>query len=1218
MISFFFYSFKELKRHSSIFDKRILLLSFIFFLAGNSITAQVIFNEPFDEADASVTGNDNTGGVGWTTTCTTCLAGDHYEVQSGQLEGQDTNGPAVWETNAIDISSCSFIEISFTISSQGTMEACGTGCNSVDWVQLEYNIDGSGWQTPSNSNFCAGACADINVVQSDDVVGGTTFYTTGCMMGGNSIQLRISVQAWAGDEFWRIDDVTLSCATGPTADAGLDISICEGNGTTLNGSGTGTPSWAPGGTLSATNILNPVATPPTTETYTLTMTSGTCTSTDDVTVTILNLSPIVVSPDVSICSGDCTDLTVSGGDFFVWDADPDITDSSLTTQNVCPTSTTTYTVTSYTVGSNLIVNGDFSAGNTGFSSSYTFTNPTNTGEAQFNVITNPQTYNGAFSTCGDNTTGTGNMMVVNGSSIVGATVWCQTVAVSPNTDYLFSAWLASVYPTNPAVLQFTVNGVPFGANLNASGTTCVWDEFFSTWNSGANTSATICITNLNTNVAGNDFALDDISFSTVCEQTGTVTVTVSSSPVINAESDLEFCDGDAVPINSFVSVPGGANFDWTNSNTAIGLVANGTGNTPAFTATNSTGATITSTVTVTPSIGTCIGPDEIYTITVNPLPGVGAGNDQDVCEGTAVTLTATNPDGANLTWDNGVNNGVAFTPAIGSINYTVTATDALTGCFSTDVVNVTVTDIPTVNVNPAGPFSSSAGNQNLTGTPAGGTWSADCGACINSVTGVFSPSVAGVGTWQICYTAGTAPCDATDCISIIVSDICLLEGTVTSNDPTCFGFNDGSVTINTTGASGTPVFTITNSVGTIVNSGNSNTANNLVEGWYYFSVTDDLACEIIDSVLIEDPGQMTIDLITQNPFCYGIEDGFAFADTVYNFTGSYNQISYFWNPNPSGLNGVGEDSLINIGEGSFNLLINDENGCSESFDFLIQYPDSLYFVQLGYDPAYCRQFYYQSGNGVVYAAASGGTPDYTYLWTNLSNGTTTSNTTWGGLNPGDYQITVTDDNGCTLINTITVDSLNPIADFTLASPEFTAQYEGNAVVNVHFENQSLYYANPNDPNADTTFFWHFGFDGEPWILSEDVTETFDISYTDNGDYTVCLVALNKNGCSDTACVLITVYDAFAFTPINVFTPDEDGANDVFTFNDRAASVETFSCVIVDRWGVVIYEMTSITDVWDGKDSKGNDCTAGVYFYTYELVSFNGIEEKGQGTIHLIR
>ncbi|MBK9593405.1 MAG: hypothetical protein IPO32_18540, partial [Crocinitomicaceae bacterium] len=59
-------------------------------------------------------------------------------------------------------------------------------------------------------------------------------------------------------------------------------------------------------------------------------------------------------------------------------------------------------------------------------------------------------------------------------------------------------------------------------------------------------------------------------------------------------------------------------------------------------------------------------------------------------------------------------------------------------------------------------------------------------------------------------------------------------------------------------------------------------------------------------------------------------------------------------------------------------------------------------------------------------------------------------------------MTMTDDNGCTLVQIVTVDSLNPVADFEMTSPQFTSNYEGTAVVNVNFVNQSLYYANPND------------------------------------------------------------------------------------------------------------------------------------------------------------
>ena len=71
-----------------------------------------------------------------------------------------------------------------------------------------------------------------------------------------------------------------------TANAGGDVAICKGSSTTLNGSGGVTYSWSPSYGLSATNIPNPVASPGVTTTYTLTVTSGACVSTDDVVVTV--------------------------------------------------------------------------------------------------------------------------------------------------------------------------------------------------------------------------------------------------------------------------------------------------------------------------------------------------------------------------------------------------------------------------------------------------------------------------------------------------------------------------------------------------------------------------------------------------------------------------------------------------------------------------------------------------------------------------------------------------------------------------------------------------------------------------------------------------------------------------------------------------------------------------------------------------------------------
>ena len=91
----------------------------------------------------------------------------------------------------------------------------------------------------------------------------------------------------------------------------------------------------------------------------------------------------------------------------------------------------------------------------------------------------------------------------------------------------------------------------------------------------------------------------------------------------------------------------------------------------------------------------CVTTDNSTINLVDPnAPALDAGADQEVCEGEEITLTASNPDGANISWNNGVTDGVPFNQAVGTITYTATA--ELLGCISTDQVNVTVNPLPNV------------------------------------------------------------------------------------------------------------------------------------------------------------------------------------------------------------------------------------------------------------------------------------------------------------------------------------------------------------------------------------------------------------------------------------------------------------------------------------------------------------------------------------------
>ena len=183
-----------------------------------------------------------------------------------------------------------------------------------------------------------------------------------------------------------------------------------------------------------------------------------------------------------------------------------------------------------------VVNGDFSAGNTGFTSSYSFVaSGTSTTPGTYGVRTNSQSFNPGYNLFFDHTSGSGNMMLVDGSSDTSAVVWQETLSVATNTAYIFSAWAAPANGSNPAGLIFSVNGSQVGGTLNLTNTPGVWQHFFAVWSSGNATNATLRITDNNSVALGNDFALDDLAFTVA--PTNTV-LTIYTAVEINWTSQL--------------------------------------------------------------------------------------------------------------------------------------------------------------------------------------------------------------------------------------------------------------------------------------------------------------------------------------------------------------------------------------------------------------------------------------------------------------------------------------------------------------------------------------------------------------------------------------------------------------------------------------------------------------------------------------------------------
>jgi len=405
----------------------------------------------------------------------------------------------------------------------------------------------------------------------------------------------------------------------------------------------------PGGTY--TRPAGAIATAAGTYTDTIPAANG-CDSIITTTLSLINVS-VVASNDTGICNGQSAQLNATGGLIYSWTPTTGLSDPNIANPVATPTTTTTYTVSSQVPIGNNIVNGDFSGGNTGFSSSYTYTTP-NTTEGQYYVGTNAQNWNGGMASCGDHTTGNGNMLLVNGATSANVTIYCQTVNVLPNTDYAFSTWLMTLSVGNPAQLQFSINGNLIGSVFTANNNTCIWQQFYSVWNSGANTTANICIVNQNTNASANDFALDDVSFALLC--TGTDTVRVTINPPYTDTVNVPICQGETytLPNGNTVSATGTYNSTFQTASGCDSIIVTNLTVYPtySFTVTQTicpsdiytlpSGNTVNATGTYVDTLQSIHGCDSVITTNLTVVtPTIVASNDTAVCLGSSAQLNAT-------------------------------------------------------------------------------------------------------------------------------------------------------------------------------------------------------------------------------------------------------------------------------------------------------------------------------------------------------------------------------------------------------------------------------------------------------------------------------------------------------------------------------------------------------------------------------------------------
>lgn len=481
-----------------------------------------------------------------------------------------------------------------------------------------------------------------------------------------------------------------SCAN--KNDFSFNFNSCSPQDVSFQTNATGYDSvrWSFGDGNTITDIITPSNTYSKFGNYTVTMITDypTCadTAVKTITVSVIDDNQLINTNDTTICSGSTKQLHSSVGLNFCW-TPTDYLDNPNSANPITSTpKTITYYLQSLITGNNLITNGDFNAGNAGFTSDYLYSPSSGWDEGVYNVGANIHAWHSGMAACGDHTTGDGNMLMVNGATITNVKVWSQTITVIPNTNYAFSAWLQNISYLNPAALQFSINGNNIGNIFNANSSSCVWEKFYAMWNSGSSTSATISIVNQNNIANGNDFALDDISFAPVSILRDSVKIIVDT-PSVKAYGNATICEKDTVHLNA----TGASVYNWT----PISGISSSAISNPIVSPSTTTRYIVTGT-----DVTGCTAKDSII-INVNPLPVISLTNNATICSNSSVQLNASG--GTSYSWSpsaslnsSNVSNPIA-SPAATTVYY-VTATNDFS-CNNIDSVTVKVHNPSTFAIN---------------------------------------------------------------------------------------------------------------------------------------------------------------------------------------------------------------------------------------------------------------------------------------------------------------------------------------------------------------------------------------------------------------------------------------------------------------------------------------------------------------------------------------
>ena len=1116
--------------------------------------------------------------------------------------------------------------------------------------------------TASPSTICSGASSTITASGS---ASGAIYNVYDASTGGNllgSTPLSVSpsstttyyVEAESSIGCTSINriPVTVIVVTAPTVTVSpASSTICQGESVSLTanasgGSGSGyTYQWS---TTETSSTINP--TPASSTTYTVTTTDGAgCTSSSASSTITVNSPPVAsISGGTTTCDNEQIILTASGGDSYSWNTGE--TTPSIT---VMPSSTFTYTVTVGLTGctvsdqasQTVTVNSSPTASISGLSSICSGDTDTltasggntyswSTGETSPTIFVNPLS-NTTFSLIAFSSNGCSDTIqqtvtvnslptvVANSSSssvcdgqsvtLTGAGANTYTWDNGVSDGVAFTPTSTTTYTVtgtdgngcqNTAQTTVLVNPLPTVV-ANASQTTACSGDMVTLTGSGANT-----YTWDNGVTDGTPFAVTGTTTYTVtgtdgngCQNTDQITVTVNSLPTVVANaSQTTACSGDQVTLTG-----SGANtYTWDNG------VTDGV----SFATSNTT----TYTVTGTDGNG-CQNTDQI-TVTVNSLPTViaSASPSNIICEGDQVTLTGSGT-ATSYSWDNGVSDGVAFTPS-STTTYTVTGVDA-NGCSNTDQITVTVNPLPTVVANTS-PSTTVCSGSSIVLTGSGATtYSWD-----NGVTDGVSFVPASTTIYTVTGTDGNG-CQNTDTVTInvVAPPVATINGSINGSTTSC---SNEMTTLTVTPSGGTYLWSTGETTQSINVMPGSATA-------YTVTVTIGSCSDMTDyTVNVNTAPSGSINGVGNGIICSGSNDTITASGGV----------AYSWSTGET-TNSIVVSTQTNT---SYTVVVSDANNCSDTLIYNLNV-NPLPSISVSGTDTICN------GSSSSLAANGG----VSYIWN--TNETTQTITVAPTFNTN-YSVIGTDANGCSDTAQYTVVVLSPpsagiTGDSTTCpgqSVTLTAA-GGNSYVWSTGETTPVINVAPGSTNsysviayvgscADTAQYTvnvvpppvvELGADTSiiigqsftlnatgasqySWIppnegIAPSELNSSNPTVTPEESFTYCVVG-EQNGCVDTACINVeVVIDCGEVFVPNAFSPNNDQVNDCLKVYSNC--LESIVFRIYSRWGEVVFETNQIDDCWDGT-YKGQLLNTGTYAFVLEYSLIDGTQSVLKGNVSLMK